>query len=130
MVFSTIQLANEPIVIASVDLPLERYLESLRITNACLSQLAADTSGILYLVFDAGDQEVAFSDILIMLDELESDPRSWINYPHVQPVAVGTSPMLRVASKRFRQQVRIDMDVFVSLDVALDHIRAELHIRE
>ena len=125
MAFTLIRLPAEPIVIITIDLPLDRYLSSVRNTNAQLSQWAAETRAVLYFVFDVADQDMAFSDVLIGLDELGGSS-SWINYSHVRVVAVGTSPMLRIAKKRLYQQFRIQMEAFASRDEAFDHIRDEL----
>lgn len=126
MAFSTIQLLDEPIVIIAVDLPFDRHLASLQVTNSQLTHLAAQTDGLLYFVFDIGQQDIGFSDILIGIDELDSDPSSWINFSHVQLVIVGDHPMLRIARKRVSQQLHVDMTVYPTMDAALAAIRAEV----
>jgi hypothetical protein len=129
MAFSIIQLANEPIVIITVDLPLDRHMESLHSTFAQLNHLAAEAEDVLYFVFDVSGQEISFSDILIGVDELETDPASWINFPTVQIAIAGTHPMLAIAKKRIHQHFRVHVAIYALLDDALDRIRDTLGSR-
>lgn len=125
MAFAITRLANDPIVIVTVALPLDRHLDSFRSTNQQLNRLAATIEDLLYIIFDTRDQDITFSDILIGLDELDGDPANWIKYPHVTPIGVGTHPMLKVGAKRALQQLRVEFSIFATLDEALADIRAE-----
>lgn len=124
MAFSIIELPDEPIVIVTLDLPLDQHMESLHSLHVQLNHLVAEADGdLLYVVIDVSDQEVGFSDILIGLDVLENDPASWINYSYVQTVVAGSHPMVTIAKKRVFQHLRIQIAVYPTLDDALNHIR-------
>lgn len=124
MAFAISQLPDEPIIIVTVDLPLDRHLDSFRSTNEQLNHFAATGDELLYVVFDLRGEDVTFSDVIIGVDELDSDPASWIKYPRVILIAVGQHPVLEIAIKRVGQQFHVEMPRFTTLDEALVFIRA------
>jgi hypothetical protein len=126
MAFAITQLADEPVVIVTIDLPLDRHMESLRSAKAHLTRLVTESRGPFYVIIDVREQDLAFSDILIGLDELGGDRACWANLPDVHLVAVGTHPLLPIGAKRFRQQLDLQMDTFETFDDALAHIRDAL----
>lgn len=126
MAFAITQLAGEPVVIVTVDLPLDRHMESLRSAKAHLTRLITESRGQIYIIIDMREQDLAFSDILIGLDELDGDPACWAHLPDAHLVVVGTNPLLPVGAKRLHQQLGLQVDLFETLEDALAHIREVL----
>ena len=125
MPFAIIQMPGEPIVLVRIEVPLEQHIASATSVNAQLAQLARASSGDIYILIDMRGQVPTFSDILIGI-QLLNQPESWLEQRAVRPVLVGTDPMLRIAIKRFKQQLGLDLVHFETMDEALAYARAEI----
>jgi len=127
MPFAVIKLPEEPIVIVSVALPIERHLSSLYSIWVQIDRLAREERGPLYEIVDVRNQDVSFSDILVALDELDDHPPGSIADPRIRTVLVGDHPMLAIAVKKLWQRFSLEIPVFATLDAALDYVRGELN---
>ncbi len=125
MPFAIIQMPGEPIVLVRIEVPLEQHIASAASVNAQLAQLASASSGDIYILIDMRGQAPTFSDILIGI-QLLNQPESWLEQRSARPVLVGTDPMLRIAIKRFKQQLGLDLVHFETMDEALVYARAEI----
>ena len=125
MPFAITQMPDEPILIVKIEVPLEQHLASITSVNTQLAQLMNASSSQIYVLVDLRDQMLSFSDILIGIDLLKH-PDSWIEQRAARPILVGSDPMIGIAVRRFKQQIKINLGHFETLDEALAYARAEI----
>jgi hypothetical protein len=130
MALAVKKFAGEPIYILSIDLPLERHVESLRSVNAAFNRFISEITDPLYILIDARALAPTFSDILIAL-ELQRGmavvDRSKAS--HVHCLLIGEHPMLKIGCKRAKEYLGIDIGWHTTLEAALAHVRAESSYR-
>jgi hypothetical protein len=126
MAFAVTQLPDDPILIVNLAAPLQNHLASIRSVNAQIARIIATTENTLYVVIDGQDIELAFSDILIGISQLEAQPIIWTTDARAQIVIVGTNPMLDIGAKRLKQRLGVKVERYPSLETALNAIRARL----
>jgi hypothetical protein len=124
MVFAVSKLPGEPILIVTLDLPLEQHLQSWRSLTAALARFVTEAERGIAVVFDLRDQEVSFSDILIGISELQASAADWIVDPNMSLVIVGEHPMLDITARRVDQQFHFLPPRFATMEEALAQIRA------
>lgn len=123
---AVIKLPDEPIVIVTIALPIERHLSSLHSVCAQIDRIARQVRRPLYTILDLRGQDLSFSDILLGLDEQKDQPPGSMTDPRVRPIVAGDHPLLAIAQKKARQQLAIEIPVFDTLQIALAYVRAEL----
>jgi len=126
MAFIVTILPNEPIILLRFDLPLEKHLGILRHVWTRCARLVDEHDGLLYRILDTRNLDIAYSDVLLILDDLRYDRPGSLSDPQIQSVAVGDSPILTLGLQKISEQCHIDIPIFDTLDAALTAIRAEI----
>ncbi|MBN1200402.1 MAG: hypothetical protein JXJ20_00975 [Anaerolineae bacterium] len=126
MAFVIRKLPDEPIIIVTIDLPIERYMQNVRSLNAQVDHLASTLTPPIYRILDAHAIEPTISDILLWIAEQDRGRPGSLTDPRVRPIAVGISPIAEVAVRKVRQLVGIEVPWFTTLEEALAFARAEI----
>lgn len=126
MAFVLTILPDEPIVLLRVDLPLEQHLGILHHVWARCARLADEHGGLLYRIMDARNLDIAYSDILLMLDDLTHDRPGSLRDARIQTVVLGNSPLAALGVQKIWEKTAITIPIFGTLDAALAAIRAEI----
>ncbi|MBN1680744.1 MAG: hypothetical protein JW966_10655 [Anaerolineae bacterium] len=127
MVYCLQKLPDEPIAILTIGLPVERYISNLQSLQTDVARLVLVTEPPpLYCLLTWRGPSMAFSDVLLWLEEQRFDHPSSICDPRVQGVLVGTDPMLPIAVKRAKAHLYIDLPHLPSLAEALAYVRSEI----
>jgi len=123
MVFAAMRFPHMPVVLVTIDLPLDAYLPSLRSLNLQLSRIAATAQEPLHVLIDLRDRPLSFSDVLLWIDVYEKTA-PWMFSPHVRPGVIGTHPMIPVFVRHILEQSGITLQQFATLDEAQARILA------
>lgn len=127
MPFAAVKLPDEPIVIISGEVPIEKHLPSLHAIFAYLDRLATNQHGPLYCIVDTRSlHDLSYSDILIWLDEQRIRIAGSIRDPRVRACAVGPQGLLNIAAKKLWQQFEVDFPIFPTMEEALAFIRTQI----
>lgn len=127
MSFTVRKFADEPIVIVTIDVPVEQYLDNFRSLKAQVARIAAEVNGPLYYILDTRDIESpSYSDILIWIEEHKVGDAATLSRHDIRYHAVGTHPLLLVGVKKVYQLLGIEVAIFAEMDDALATIRAQM----
>ncbi len=125
MAFAIRKYSDEPVVVVTVDLPLDRFQSNVHLLGTQVDQLARRfDSPPLYTIIDASELDLSFSDILLLIDEFSQGTPGPFANPRVYPIVVGTHPMIGIGVKKVRQRLELQVPWFSTLGEALDHIHA------
>jgi hypothetical protein len=122
MAFAVTRLPGKPIVLVTLDVPLENYTSNLRVIHTYLVHLVTETQGPLHIWFDLRNVNISFCDILIAADEIAHAPRTC--FPGAQVALIGTHPLITVGIRRMTRDYKIDLDHFATLEDAFGHMIA------
>jgi hypothetical protein len=125
MAFVARKLSDEPVLIVTIDVPIERHIQSLRTLNAEVArQLEAMQHAPSCLIFDLRGLDLTCSDILLWIEECRSDPKLAIaTYPELLLLAVGDQPVLPIGIRKVEQLLHLKMTHFETLPDALAFAR-------
>lgn len=124
MAFSVMQLPNEPVVIGMLELPVDDHLDDIPLLLAEIARLIVQVGGRLTAIWDFRGQEIAFSDILLLLDAHRGHPPGSLTDPRVRTLVVGDHPLLPVAISHVRKTLGVELRRFDTLAEALAVARA------
>jgi hypothetical protein len=126
MVFAIRKLADEAIVICTVDLPVEDYWQNYLTLGFQLHAVASQIENRpLYAILDARRLEPAFSDVLMGLEiRNEYREQGGVEFP-LRPILVGTHPILGICVKKAYERLGAALPWFGTLEEALAHARQE-----
>jgi len=117
------RLPDEPILIVKPALPVEQHIEVVFSIDAQCARLVAEQGSPLYRIVDLRTADLAYSDILLVLDIAKENRRGALTDPHIRTLLVGRHPLLRIAARKARQELGVVIPVFPSIGEALAHIR-------
>ena len=126
MPFAVTQLPDEPIVIVSVELPVDQFQENFLAVNASLARVVNEADEQLHIIYDVREQEVTYSDVLLIVDLLRNVVTGLQPGRVPYTYLVGTHPVLQVAINKFQQELGFGVQILPTLDAALAIIRASL----
>jgi len=127
MGFTVQQLGNEPIVLVIFPLPIHEYLDELAEVHVQLADIADQCNRTIYYIpYSNQIVDLSYSDILLWIAERRDSTPGSIADPRIRVVLVGTTPMLRLAVKKFREQFEIDVPIFPHLDHAIAYARRQI----
>jgi hypothetical protein len=123
------RLPGEPVIIIKPALPVEQNIEHVFSIHAQCAHIASGLGSPLYRIMDFRLADLAYSDILLLLDiEKENGPGS-LTDPQMRTVLVGYHPLLKIAARKARQQFSVHIPIFDSMSEALACIRASTGAR-
>ncbi|HEX3050840.1 MAG TPA: hypothetical protein VHP83_09320 [Aggregatilineaceae bacterium] len=127
MGFTVQQLGNEPIVLVIFPLPIHEYLDELTEIHTQLATIAEQCNRTIYHIpYSKQIVDLSYSDILLWISESRESAPGSIADPRVHLVLVGTTPMLHLAVKKFREQFEIDVPIFPCLEHAIEYARRQI----
>ncbi len=122
MAYAVTRLPGKPVVLVTLDVPLENYTSNLRVICAYLTHLIAQAQEPLHIWFDLRNQEICFCDILIAADEVAHAPTP--SSPMAQIAIIGSHPLLKVGVRRLERDYKLKMGQFDTLEAAFEHLRS------
>lgn len=126
MVFAVRRLPEEAIVIVTISVPVERYVDNFRSLDAQIAHTATEIGGQFYCLWDLRGVDLSFSDILLWSETQQDRHPGSLNDPLVHPVLIGNHPLLPAAVRRFKTLLNLDVPLVATLDEALALARAAL----
>lgn len=127
MGFTLVRLPNEPIIIINFKLPLSDDLDAPARIAAEAHRILEEADGVLYSIVNIGDQDLAFSDILLYISTQHEGRAGSTQDVRVRLIAVGTHPLLQTGIKRFQREFSITIPLFTTVDDAVAHARAQIN---
>lgn len=126
MAFAVKKLPDEPIVIVTVDLPVHEYEQNFKSLSTQLDQLVSSLASPLYTILDVRSLDVAFSDILLLIDLSREFPSGLLADGRMIWILVGEHPLLPIAIRRLAQQLGGEFLTFEAIEDTLAFIRDQL----
>ncbi len=105
MAYALKKLKGVPIILLTIDLPLERHMENARSLQSQVSRWARETHGPLYIILDAGALDLSWSDVLLWLGDQRLQRGSPLVFSNVHLLVAGTDPMVCLGIKKIQQQL-------------------------
>jgi len=126
MAFTVRKINDEPIVVFTVELPVETHLESFRSISSHITHHAKITAGPLFIIWNGHMLEPALSDILLLADIYGYHPLDALLQPNAELILVGTHPLFGIAVKKLGGRLGLEIPWFDILDEGLVYARSEL----
>jgi hypothetical protein len=126
MAFQIKKLPDEPILIITIDLPMERHLAEFRVLCGEIGRLVDEAPGPVYRILDLRGEDIAFSDILLGIAEHSGNQSGSLIDPRTRLMMVGTHAMIPVAVRKIKQKLDVDVPWFMTLHEALTYNRSKI----
>lgn len=121
------RLPDQPILVVEALEPLDIAAETPAMIDRVAQEVGA-TSGKLYIIYDASDLKIAFSDMLFGLAEHAHRSEGSVRDTHTVTIVVGTDEMLKLAVEALKQPQygEVSLPMFDSRDKALAYAREHI----
>ena len=84
MAFAARKMSDEPVLVVTIDVPIERHLQSLRTLNAELGRFVETMQHTpCCMIFDLRGLDLACSDITLWIEECRRDPNLDLTHPEL-----------------------------------------------
>ncbi|NLF77296.1 MAG: hypothetical protein GX573_16490 [Chloroflexi bacterium] len=126
---TVIKLIDEPIVIATIRLPLHDDPQQIELVNVQVDAVAGEVGAPLYCILNLGGAaDIDFSDIYLWLGEqLHNRPGS-LTDPRVCTLMLGRDPMVAVWARKAYQRTGLTIPVFTTLADAVACARTRQYL--
>src|SRR3990172_5255734 len=116
MTFAIRKFPGEPMVVVTVDFPLDRFLPNAHLISIQLDQLANNfTAPPLYTILDLSKLEPSVSDMLLLIDEFSKRTPGPLANPTLYPIVVGSHPIVGIGVKKIQQRLGVPVPWFNTL---------------
>ncbi len=123
MAFTVIKLADEPIVLLTVDFAASSWMQNLQSLKAQVARYANGGVIPLYVVWNLDQQDMTASDIQLLIFDAQDALEGSVVDPRVRPVVVSDHPLVEMLQRKVYEDLGVEMPQFDTVGEALAWVR-------